>query len=226
MTIKLGNSSKDSKYLTRIKGAIVLRPAHPRHHGVKMQAHHLISAEGMKRSGLGKKLEKFGYDINLLPNLSFIPCTLQGGCHLGVQPHRGNHTALVDQDDYEDDLEPRKYHDMVAKMIKELGLPLSKDCPGDGKTKSETVINKLDKLSKKILALIQNNPREAPLTGIAKHFKPGNHIGCGGVDSVSLHSGQVACPTKRGHAGKQGIGQNKEGIAYESDGKYQLETGR
>lgn len=228
MTIKLGNSSKDSKYLARIKRAIALDPAHPRHphHGVKMQAHHLISAEGMKRSGLGKKLEKFGYDINLLPNLSFIPCTLQGACHLGVQPHRGNHTALVDQDDYEDDLEPMNYHKMVAKRIKKLDLPLSKECPGDNKTKSETVRNKLDKLSEDILKLIQNSPGAAPLTDIAKHFKPGNHIGCGGVDTVTLHSGQVTCHTKRSHAGKQGPSQKAEGITYNSDGKYKLKTGR
>jgi len=226
MTIKLGNTSKDSKYLTRIKNAIALDSAHPRHHGVKMQAHHVISGKGMALSQMGKKLEKFGYDINLLPNLTFIPCTLQGACYLGVQPHRGNHTALVDEDDYEDDLEPRDYHDMVAKKIKKLELPLDKECPGDHKTKSETVKNKLDKLSKDILALIQNNPSAAPLTDIAKHFNPGNHIGCGGVDTVKLNSGLVACPSKRGHAGKQGPGQKAEGITYKGDGKYKLKTGR
>ena len=124
MTIKLGNSAKDSKYLKRIKDAIEGDKAHPRHNGVKMQAHHAISAEGMKLSGLGKKIEKFGYDINLLSNLVFIPCTLQGACYLGVQPHRGNHTAVISQDDYDDDLEPKNYHKLISSRIKNLQLPL------------------------------------------------------------------------------------------------------
>lgn len=226
MAIKLGNSSKDSQYLNRIKAAIALDPTHPRHHGVKMQAHHIISGDGMKLSRLGKKIEQFGYDINLLPNLAFIPCTLQGACHLGVQPHRGNHTTLVDQDDYNDDLEPLDYHKMVAKKIIELGLPLDKECPGDHKTKSEVVKEKLDRLSKDILNLIQNKPGAAPLTDIAKHFNPGNHIGCGGVETVKLNRGVVACPTERNHMGKQGTGQKAEGITYQSDGKYKLKPGR
>ena len=120
MALKLGNTSKNSAYLRNIKNAIEDDKSHPRHNGVLMQAHHIISAKGMSLSNLAKKIEKFGYDINELPNLSFIPCTLQGACHLGVQPHRGNHTARVDQDDYDDDLEVRDYHKMVAKKIKEL----------------------------------------------------------------------------------------------------------
>ena len=100
MALKLGNTSKNSAYLRRIKAAIEHDKSHPRHNGVLMQAHHIISAEGMKRSRMDKKIEKFGYDINELPNLSFIPCTLQGACYLGVQPHRGNHTAMVDQEDW------------------------------------------------------------------------------------------------------------------------------
>jgi hypothetical protein len=222
----LGNSSKDSKYLRRIKTAIALDPTHPRHHGVKMQAHHVISGKGMQLSNLGKKIEQFGYDINLLPNLSFIPCTLQGACYLGVQPHRGNHTTNVDQDDYKDDLEPGDYHDMVAQGIKDLDLPLSKECPGDKKTKSEAVRDKLDNFSKKILGLIQNKPGAAPLTDIAKHFNPSDHIGCGGVDTVKQNKGIVSCPTGRNHHGKQGAGQKAENITYVSDGKFKLKPGR
>lgn len=226
MAIKLGNSSKNSKYLRLIKTAIALDLTHPRHHGVKMQAHHIISCEGMKRSGMGKKIEQFGYDINLLPNLAFIPCTLQGACHLGVQPHRGNHTALVDQDDYKDDLEPMSYHEMVGRSIKELGLPLSKECPGDQKTKADQVREKLDNLSKRILNLIQHKPSAAPLTDIAKHFDRRERVGCSGVDIVSQHKAGTPCPTERNHQGKQGISQIFENITYKSDSTYKLRPGR
>lgn len=223
---KLGNSAKDSQYLKRIKDAIAHDKDHPRHQGIKMQAHHLISAEGMKRSGLGRKIEKYGYDINLLPNLAFIPCTLQGACHLGVQPHRGNHTALVDQDDYDDDMEPGNYHDLVARMIKELGLPLNKECSGDGSDQRRLVQSKLDKLSREILNLILKKPRAAPLTEVAKHFNPGNTIGCCGVDAVGHHKGHRNCPVDRNHRGRQGPGQKAERIEYESNGRYQIAVGR
>ena len=226
MALKLGNTSKNSAYLRNIKNAIEHDKSHPRHNGVLMQAHHIISAEGMKRSGLAKKIEKFGYDINLLPNLSFIPCTLQGACHLGVQPHRGNHTALVDQDNYDDDLEPVNYHVMISKRIKGLNLPLDKDCPGTDTHKREKVISELNSLSKKILKLIENSPGQAPLTDIAKNFAPGNHVGCGGVDSVRIKKDLSPCPVERSHLGRQAPGQKTESIAYKSDGKYKLIPGR
>ena len=229
MAFTLGNSSKDSKYLKRIKDAIEGDKEHPRHHGVKMQAHHLISAEGMKRSRLGKKIEQFGYDINLLPNLVFIPCTLQGACHLGVQPHRGNHSAvIVDQDNYDDDTEPNSYHKMIGNRVRELALPLSKECPGDKETKSGVVKQKLDKLCQDVAVLIQRKPNEAPLTAIAKEFARSSHIGCGGVDSVPVHKmgDMLRCPVERNHCLKQGPGQKNEAIAYVSNGKYQLKPGR
>lgn len=226
MALTLGNSAKDSKYLKRIKDAIEGDKEHPRHHGVKMQAHHIISAEGMKRSGLGKKIEKFGYDINLLPNLVFIPCTLQGACHLGVQPHRGNHTALIDQDDYDDDREPMTYHNMVTFRIKGLRLPLAKECPGDKITNSEKIIGELDNLSREILKDIQNKPSAAPLTDIAKYFLPGIHIGCGSVDSVGMNKGITPCSVGRNHHSKQGPGQKNENITYINEGRYKLRVGR
>jgi len=226
MALKLGNTSKNSGYLRRIKNAIEHDKTHPRHNGVLMQAHHIISAEGMKRSRMDKQIEKFGYDINELPNLSFIPCTLQGACHLGVQPHRGNHTALVDQDNYDDDLEPKNYHLMISKKIKELNLPLDKECPGSDTKKREIVQTKLDNLSKDILGLIQNKPGAAPLTEIAKSFTRDHHVGCGGVDSVRLNKGLVACPVERNHLNRQAPGQKAENISHRSDGKYKLSPGR
>ena len=224
-----GNSAKDSKYLARIKNAIENDKNHPRHLGVQMQAHHIISGEGMRLSGLGTKIEKYGYDINLLPNLAFIPCTLQGACYLGVQPHRGNHRARVDQDDYTDDMEPEDYHDMVARKVKELDLPLTKECtPGQVRD----ISTKLDKLSKDILGLIQKKPRQAPLTEIARHFGQGGS-GCGGVDNVSKAHGLRPCPTDRNHLfnpskpdASQGPGQAQEKIRFKMASKFELKAGR
>lgn len=232
MAITLGKSSKDSQYLKRIKDAIEGDKDHPRNNGVKMQAHHIISGKGMGLSGLGKKVEKMGYNINLLPNLAFIPCTLQGACHLGVQPHRGNHDVAIDQDDYEDDREPVTYHEMVAKKIQALDLPLSKECPGDHLSKAAKVVAELDGLSQTILRLIQMKPREAPLTKLAVHFGRGG-VGCAGVDSVSAHHGGRACPVGRDHLfdakapkKSQGEGQKSEKIMYNNAEKYRLKVGQ
>jgi len=226
MTIKLGNSAKDSKYLKRIKDAIEGDKAHPRHNGVKMQAHHAISAEGMKLSGLGKKIEKFGYDINLLSNLVFIPCTLQGACYLGVQPHRGNHTAVISQDDYDDDLEPKNYHKLISSRIKNLQLPLAKACQGADDNRVHEIQQKLDRLSKDIISMIQYKPSAAPLTSIAQHFSPRNPVGCGGVDSVTAHLGFGECPVGRRHGGgRQGEQQKNENIAYRLEKPYKLGPG-
>jgi hypothetical protein len=223
--IKRGNDSKDSMYLSRIKAAILLKPGHPRHHGVQMQAHHVISAEGMKISRLGAKISKFGYDINSLENLVFIPCTLQGACYLGVQPHRGNHTArIADQDNYDDDCEPPNYHEMVAENIQGLDLPLSKECSKDTREKAEIVREQLNGLSKQIAGLIQHKPTQAPLTEIARHFSKGNKIGCGGVDSVTHHSGKH-CDVERNHLGRQGPGQRNEDITYVRRKQYTLKVG-
>lgn len=232
MTITRGKCSKDSKYLKRIKDAIEGDANHPRNNGVLMQAHHIISATGMKLSGLADKIEDFGYDINLLPNLAFIPCTLQGACYLGVQPHRGNHDAAIDQDDYEDDMEPRNYHNMVRRQLQALALPLSKDCPGDDGSKVAKVKDELDGLSRKILSLIQSKPNVAPLTKVALHFGK-DAFGCGGVDSVTKHQPTTRCPVERRHLydpsapnKSQGGGQKVEKILFKDAHKFSLKVGR
>lgn len=226
MAIKLGNSSKDSRYLKRIKDAIEGKKKHPRHNGVKMQAHHAISAEGMKRSGLGKKIEKFGYDINMLNNLVFIPCTLQGACHLGVQPHRGNHTAAINQDDYDDDLEPGSYHDLIGQRLKDLHLPLAKACQGADDARVHEIQHKLDVLSADIVEMIQRKPSAAPLTNIAKYFSPKHPVGCGGVDSVGCHRGIEPCAVGRVHSNnRRGPAQKDENITYHSEQPYKLKPG-
>lgn len=223
-----GNSAKDSKYLDRIKRAtsVAMMPLHPRHHGVAMQAHHLISAEGMRLSRLGNKIEKFGYDINTLENLAFIPSTLQGACHLSVQPHRGNHTApITDPDDYNDDDHPESYHVMVGRRVRALNLPLDRECTGTEDARVREVKNGLDRLSSEILTLIQRAPGRAPLTSVSASFQPGDRVGCGGVDSVRSHRGQP-CANDRDHqGGKHSRNQRNEGIAI-SRTPYQLRTGR
>lgn len=232
MAITRGKCSKDSQYLKRIKRAIEGDANHPRNNGVLMQAHHIISATGMKLSGMADKIEDYGYDINLLPNLAFIPCTLQGACYLGVQPHRGNHDAAIDQDDYEDDMEPKIYHDMVRRQIQALDLPLSKDCPGDDASKVEKVKDELNRLSRKVLNLIQSKPQAAPLTKVALHFDK-NGVGCGGVDSVTKHQVTTTCPVDRRHLydpsvpnKSQGSGQKVEKILFKNAGSFSLKVGR
>lgn len=224
----LGNTSKDSQYLKLMNGLVKSNSKHPKHKGVKMQAHHILSADGVKLSGLGSKLEGFGYNINLEKNLAFLPCTLQGACHLGVQPHRGNHTAISDleETDYDDDDHPRSYHLMVAKKIEALKLPVDKACTGSDDPARKQIKDKMDVLSKSILGMICKTPNLARLTKVADHFSIGNRVGCSGVDSIRDHGDSKQCPTERNHLNRQGPGQRKEGISYVSIGLYGAEPGK
>ena len=113
-------------YLNRLKKATELDRGHPRHHGVKMQAHHLLSADGFKKSGKVSFFKGLGYDINAIENLAFIPSTLQGACHLAVQLHRGNHDSS-DPDAADSDSEhPIGYHRKIAKVIADCAARLDK----------------------------------------------------------------------------------------------------
>lgn len=237
---RTGKAAKDSLYLKRIKDAIEGDNGHPRHKGIAMQAHHVISGEGMKRSGLGSLVESYGYDINLLENLAFIPCTLQGACYLGIQPHRGNHSFVKQliklgepgtdhQENYYDTGEPGDYHDKVAIQLQRTMDKHAKKCTGDDDKDADDAIRRLNKLSKSILSGIERAPDEFPLTAIAEHFGP-DGVGCGGVDSVTKHKAPRAkCPVGRNHltdpTGKraaQGKGQKKENILYDNASKYRL----
>jgi hypothetical protein len=226
----IGNSAKDSGYLKRLKDAIEHENNHPRKHGVRMQAHHIISGEGMKRSKLGKRIAQFDYNINYLPNLVFIPCTLQGACYLGVQPHRGNHDFTPEQDDYQDDLEPRSYHELVATRLRRLELPMERSCDKETALDRGKVIDALDALSKSILNLIQFKPLEAPLTKLAAKFGVGA-VGCSGVDSILTHSATRPCPVGRNHRVDpshpelaQGSSQTRENITFSLQGKFRLKV--
>jgi len=225
-----GVTTKDSAYRDRIIRAVESDRAHPIHHGIKMQAHHLISATGMHLSGLAPKIKRFGYNINELKNLVLLPCTLQGACHLGVQPHRGNHTAVLEDQRYMDDEHPRSYHMMVKEKISDLELGLTKTCPGylGGAKEIEArlkVNRELDELSAKVLRLIIKRPSEAPLTKLARSFQKGTDIGCGGVDSTTKHTGFHACPVGRNHHNAQGPDQRQEGITFQENPEFKLEVG-
>jgi hypothetical protein len=232
MSINLGKTTKNSKYLNTIKTAILNIENHPKKHKIKMQAHHIISADGMKKSGLAHKIAEFGYDINNLRNLAFIPCTLQGACYLGIQPHRGNHDVAIDEENYTDDMEPFTYHELVADMVKSLKPLISRECAGNRLHVADSVEKALERLSENLLSSIQNQPHVAPLTKIASSFKKGG-VGCSGVDSVMLHNKLRPCPVDHGHlydsknpSKSQGAKQKIEEISFSLESKYKLYPGR
>jgi len=224
-----GKSAKDSTYLKRIKDAIAGELHHPRNMGIRMQAHHVISGEGMKRSGLAPVVKAYGYNINFLPNLAFIPCTLQGACYLGIQPHRGNHGGKeADQDDYVDAGEERSYHNKVSSDLQRVIDKHLQECTGDDNKVAQDGIEALDNLSKEILKGIQKRPAKYQLTSIATHFGVGG-AGCGGVDSVTDHNAGTPCPVDRNHLTdakgtrqSQAEGQKPEDIKFVLHTKYDL----
>ena len=231
MSNKTGNVSKSSTYLAVLKTRVELDRGHPLHHGIKMQAHHIISADGVKQSGMGTKLVKLGYDINVLKNLIFLPSTLQGACHLGVQPHRGNHSAPSELgpkaqmsrgdegDSYDDDDHPDSYHDLIKMRLLDLRMFLDREC--EGKSATGTVVqDKLDQLSKDIALLIYGHPSRARLTNVADSFLLGHSVGCGGADSIPKHAKSTKCPVSRNHQEKQGPSQRSENIRFSANERY------
>lgn len=221
-----GIVTKDSEFLNRIKSAIEKIPGHPRHKGVPMQAHHAISEKGMSLSKLGKKFKGFKYNINLLPNLVFIPSTLMGACYLGVQPHRGDHVAKH-PDDYDDDEHPRTYHDKVKELLIKTNRLFDNECAGEDDDLDERVRAKLNELSRDIIDGIQDKPTEYRLTKIYMHFAPGNKVGCGNVKNVGEHNG-ANCSAKRKHRSEkeEELALAAGEITYKSNGKYRLEAGK
>lgn len=222
------------EYLKAIKERIARDASHPKHLGIKMQAHHLLSQEGIEISELGPKLVQYGFEIDDLENLTFLPCTLQGACHLRIQPHRGDHATTsvrvaprqfpgrsddIREEGYDDDDHPYSYHRLVSSNLKTLLARLDKKCSGPQKTNGD-FIEALHGLSQSILMTIYGRPSEARLTSIADHFKLGNHVGCGGVDNVGLHKASSPCPTGRNHFGKQGPLQKPESIRYPAEHLY------
>lgn len=237
MTNKTGNVSKSSTYLTVLKTRVELDRGHPLHHGIKMQAHHIISADGVKRSGMGTKLVKHGYDINVLKNLVFLPSTLQGACHLGVQPHRGNHSAVSDPGpdvqspdrgeggSYDDDAHPVSYHELIKQRVLRLVSLIDREC--EGKSDTGTLAQeKMDDLSRDIALMIYGRPSRARLTRIADSFLLGHPTGCAGVDSVERHTDSKKCPMSRNHQERQAPSQSNESIGFGANAGYMPRPGK
>lgn len=197
------------KYLRTLKG-LTMQPSHPRHHRVRMQAHHLISEYGVGLTQHGDNLEDLGYDINEPSNLVFIPSTLQGACLLHVQPHRGNH----DHEDEEDDDGHREpsYHQRVKILIDKKMPAIRKACAKKNSDPKKEVQEAMDDISAELAYLIQSEPKMAPLTKLYANYGVGQHKGCGGVDDVTPDKKvriYERCPVKRNHTQRQGTYQRR-----------------
>jgi len=215
-----GNVAKDSKYLRTIKNN-TKDDNHPRHNGITMQAHHIISAKGVELSGLGSKIEKLGYDINCLENLAFLPSTLQGACHLHIQLHRGNHTTPDADGNH-----PNGYHFLIKDRLKDLKPLIDKECPGEKNSNRQKILDELNKVSARILRRIEKMPGKAPLTDIYQNFTSGNPLGCCNVDSIPLARDMpTPCSIDRNHANAHNPMQADEGITYPSN-SYALQVGK
>jgi hypothetical protein len=202
-------------YRDTIQAAVKGNPRHPSRMGVKMQAHHLVSKKGLILSNLKADLEHLGYDINALENLTLIPCTLQGACHLGVQLHRGNHaTGAADfrHDDNDDDGHHGiTYHLAVAAALGRVKADIDRARLCDDP--AIKIQERINKISSRLMFLI--NSFALALTSIHTNFNPvGDQPGCCGVDSIGAADPSRPCPTGRNHQGRQSPGQQAEAIRH------------
>ena len=221
-----GQTNKDkSDYLKALQEETT-DPSHPRNRGVTMQAHHLISAKAVSMGKFNDRLEDFGYEINVVKNLVFIPSTLQGACLLRVQPHRGNHTAR-DAPDIDGNREP-SYHEKILAELRTLMPRLERECGKPGVNMKSFTHEKLDGLSRIVANRIQNKPSEAKLTKLFENFQPNNPKGCGGAKASVNDPSKPKCPIGRNHTGKSAPGQDDEGITYSCScaNPYKLEPGK
>jgi len=167
---------------------------HPINHGIHMDTHHLISAEAIKISNLGKSLVNKGYVIDSLNNLVGFPSTLPGACHLRTQLHRGDHIyARPDEE---------AYHDYVESLLK-FEKRAIKNCYGRTSVKedSSAIHELLDPIGVKILNKI--NRFELPLTDIYLDYENGNSLGCRNSNDVSeARETNKSCDCERDHYSK------------------------
>lgn len=187
-----------------------MEETHPRHQGVKMAAHHVISITGARdlKEQIKADLVRLGYNINILSNLAFIPNTLKGACHLEVQPHVSSHNLQNAAGEV-------IYHEYVWKTVSELALAIKKCCP------TKVAVEKvMEGASDWILYQIQNFPVQAPLSSGAQHFVPSNMKGCGNVERVGDHKGDK-CRLNFNHLSPEGT----PGITYPKQ-PYTLKLGK
>lgn len=218
-----GNDKKNTTFRDDLAEAIEDNLDHPFFNGIHMQAHHIISAKGLKDSGLGGKVKVAGYDINHVKNLVFLPSTLPGACHLGVQPHRGDHKVGIDmaelnferdidedqeeknREDYresvyndDDDDHADDYHDFISIRLKKLNSDVF-ECEGKPSQYSKSIIE-LNKLSRRTLKKINNFT--IPLSEIGSYFKKGSEYGCGNCINIKEFPEATVCKSDRDHTGE------------------------
>lgn len=178
------------RWLRRAK----LNPLHPINHGIHMDTHHLISAEGVKNSKLDELLVEKGYDINDISNLVGFPATLPGACQLKTQLHRGDHKFSTPY------MRPgeKSYHKFVSGKLKEKKLVIKKCYGRTKKREKDTEIHKLlDPISQDLLDDI--NDFDVPLTIIFRRFSA-RGIGCANChDIVKASASSTACESRRNH---------------------------
>lgn len=179
-------------YRDRIMKAVQTDMEHPVNNGVKMQAHHLLSAKGVQLASLGSDLKQLGYDINVLENLVLLPYTLRAACHMNVQLHRGDHKDS-DKD------HPFTYHERVKIELVKLEKFVD-SCKGCGSaaladSNRKRIQAKLDQKSKLLLLLIEKH--KVKLSKISTDFKS-DGIGCAGRDTVGGLA-LASCPHSRDH---------------------------
>lgn len=219
-------------YLSALLKEIKLNAKHPRHHGVKMQAHHILSADGFHRSGKVAFFKGLGYDINAVENLVFIPSTPQAACHLEVQLHRGNHGS-PDPDAIDDDGEhPRNYHDAVADAVRDVARKLEKKdiCKENPEKRARAAQKALDRAARKIIDLV--NSYSLTLSNVATYFAPQGkkfqnaNRGCANADTVdAMRKSTAVCSSERNHEQRQASNQRSEEITYRKK-EYSLKAGQ
>lgn len=219
-----GNVKKDYRYRKALLARVSMMPNHPIKNGIHMQAHHLISEKSVKESRMGELLEHRGYDINTVKNLVFLPSTLPGACHLGVQVHRGDHKYPNEDENDDDRVHSRSYHREIESKLRRLKGRIS-DCDSSSK---KTVQDILNRVSKKIVNNI--NSYSLPISRIYSVFNESSEIGCGNSVNIKEHQMTASiCKSTRDHIGETHpmykSGKDRRIITI-AKSKYGLRTGK
>lgn len=181
-----GNTSKGDNYRSRLQRHTLFNPSSIGSRPAlvsETQVHHLLSEKGVADTGKSRKLERLGYNINVIENLSLIPKNGYLACHLRCQIHLGDHAWGS-----------YSYHRVVEMEIDDivgdlqhycLQRPPENDIQPDMNAKSAI-------LAAKISTFI------APLSQVASDFQSGSLIGCSNTH-LTKHTG-TPCAHLRDHS--------------------------
>lgn len=216
---------KNKTYAKDLRAAIEDNKDHPLFHGIIMQAHHLISSKGAKNCGFKQTIIDLNYDINTIMNLVFLPSTLEGACHLGVQVHRGDHKQVLP--------DGKNYHDYVSTLIGSIQHKIN-DCKNN-KGKEYPIQDYMNDISLDLLRKVAKF--QLPLSFVHKNFKKKSLIGCcnfkkiGDVRKAMKNNGSEDnhCNLNRNHFGHShafsSSGKNSSEITYPKS-SYELKVGQ